>query len=155
MLDPELTNLFILACQGIAIIRHGVAEKRSVEIKADVVRLRPIHPSLKVFRFDLVSVDELGAELAVARMEADPMRTGNDRKHLFKIGSELLDRLRFAGIGAGDLKSTAAELGIGSFKPADIIALPAMNRDRNPIKPLEDCIGINADRSVPFFRVLI
>ena len=51
------------------------------------------------------------------------------------------------GIVAGDGEA-AAERFAGGFEAADVVALPAVERDRNLREPLEGRVGVDAERGV-------
>ena len=91
----------------------------------------------------------LAADLGVDRVQVEPMRAGDQRERLFEIGAQLVRRARLAGIVAGD-RQAAAELFARVLEAADVVALPAVERDRNRRQPLDRRVGVDAERRVTF-----
>ena len=79
---------------------------------------------------DLVAIDLFAAELAVERVQVQAMFAGNERERLVEIGPEFIRSARLAWVIAGHGDTTAKTF-TGVFKASYVIALPAMQRDRN------------------------
>ena len=110
--------------------------------------------SLEMLRLDFVPIYFLPAELAVERVQVQTMFARNQRECLIEIGAEFVGRAGFAGIISGGnnaARKRAAEI----LKAAHVIALPAMQRDRNFGELLEDGVGVDAERGVAFARELV
>ena len=93
-------------------------------------RAQSIH-SAKCSGADGVAVDALAAEVAVEGVQVEAMPAGNQREGLFRVGAQLLGCARLARIVAGR-RQPAAELHPELLEPADVISLPAVQRDRRP-----------------------
>ena len=96
------------------------------------------------------TIDFFASQIGVAGMEIESMFARNEREGLVEIGAKLSDRTGFAGVVAGGLNSPTRETGVGFFKSADIVALPAMEGDRNGFEVLEGLLGINSEIGVLF-----
>lgn len=83
-------------------------------------------------------------------MEIEAVFARNERERLVEIGAELGDRTGFAGVVAGGLNAASGEAGIRFFKASHIVALPAMEGDRNGFEVLEGFFGIDSEISVLF-----
>jgi len=79
------------------------------------------------------------------------MRAGDQRQHLIQVGAQLFRRAGLAGIVAGDRESTA-ELFAGVLESADVISLPAVERDRNGSEPFDGRVGVDAECRVTLSR---
>ena len=79
------------------------------------------------------------------------MAAGDAGEGFFKIGAEFLRRAGAAEVVAGDGQA-AAEFGRGVFEAADVVALPAVERNGNRGETVEGAIGIDAEFGVLFAR---
>ena len=77
------------------------------------------------------------------------MRAGEERQRLVQVGAELVGRAGLAGIVAGDRQAAADRLA-RALEPADVVPLPAVQRDRDGRQPLEGRLDVDAP-----FRVLL
>ena len=116
-----------------AIGRFGMRKAGGIEIQAESILLRPRNPVREMFRRDFVAVDFFAVELAVKGVQVQAMFAGDQRKGFLQIGAKFFRRARFAGIIAGGDQS-AAERAAEIFKSADIVALPAVERNGNPLR---------------------
>src|SRR5882672_4141961 len=106
-------------------------EARGIEVKAEAVGFRPVDPVPEVAGFDFVAIHALAAALAINRVQIHAMFAGDQRKGLLDVGAQLVRRARPAGVMTGDGKAAPgrdAEI----FETANVITLPAMERDRDP-----------------------
>jgi len=72
-------------------------------------------------------------------------------KRLFQVGAQFLGSAGLAGMISGDGQTTA-EFSAGLFKSADIIALPAVERNGNPGELAEGAPDVHTQFIVPFLR---
>ncbi len=72
------------------------------------------------------------------------MLAWDEREGFVQILLQFLDRAGFSGIVARGLNA-ASQRTAGAFKAADIVALPAMEGDRNGGERLQDGFGIDAE----------
>src|ERR1700722_6289308 len=100
-------------------------EARRVEIQAEFIDFGPRDPVFEMIRRDGVAINFATAKLAVKGMQIHPMGPGNKREGMLQIGAKFVRRRGFAGIIARD-GDAAAEPPARVFKPADIVALPAL-----------------------------
>ena len=84
-----------------------VREAGRVEIEADAVAFGPVDPVREMFGLDVVAIDVLAAELAVAGVQIEAMRAGDERERLLEVGAQFVRRARLAGIIAGDREAAA------------------------------------------------
>ena len=85
---------------------------------------------LEMFGLESVALDLAAAGLGIAGVEVQAMRAGQKRQRLVQIGPELVGRACLARIVAGD-RQAASQLLAGVLEPADVVALPAVQRDRD------------------------
>ncbi len=76
---------------------------------------------------------------------------GMSDRALSRSDAQLVRRAGLAGIVAGDRQAAADRLA-GVLEPADVVALPAMQRDRDRGKPAQGRIDIHAPIGVLFVR---
>ena len=134
-----------------AVGRLRVREEGRVEIHADLLALGPIDPALEMLRLDLVAIDAAAAELAVEGVQVEAVLAGDQREGLVQVGAKFLGRAGLAGIVARD-REAAAEFFARVLEAADVVALPAVERDRNRGEPLDGRVGVDAEFGVTFFR---
>src|ERR1035441_9171495 len=105
-------------------------EAGRIEIHANAVLLRPRDPVFEMRRRDLIAVLFPAAELAIEGVEIEAMFARDKRKGLFQISAQFIRRARLARIiSRGD--ESAAQRPAEIFKAADVVALPAVERDWN------------------------
>ena len=109
--------------------------------------LGPVDPPLEVRGLDLVALDFLSTGLGIAGVEVEPVRAGDQRQRLVQVGAQLIGRARLARIIARHRQS-AADRFAGVLETADIVALPAVQRDRNLGEPLKRPVDIDPQRRV-------
>ena len=149
VIDPEPADRLVGVGQGVAVGRQRVGEIGRVEVHADPPGLRPVDPASEMFGLESVALDLPAAGLGIAGVEVQAMRAGQERQRLVQVGPELVGRAGLAGIMAGD-RQAAAELLAGVLESADVVALPAVQRDRDGREPCQGRIDIDAP-----FRVLL
>ena len=104
---------------------------------------------LKVLGLERIALDLAAAGLGVAGVEVQAVRAGQERQRLVQVGPQLVGRAGLAGIVAGD-RQAAAELLARVLETADVVPLPAVQRDRDRREPRQGRIDIDAP-----FRVLL
>ncbi len=130
--------------------RLRVGEAGGVEIHAHAVGFRPVDPAFEVFGLDLVAVHLFAAELAVERVEVEAVFAGDERERRVEVRAEFIGRAGLAGVVAGH-RDAAAEAFAGVFEAADVIALPAVERDRDAGERGHCGFGIDAHSGVAGF----
>ena len=98
---------------------------------------------------DLVAVHLFAAEFGVAGVQVEAVSAGNEGKGLLQIGAQLVRRAGLAGIIAGG-DQPAAQRRAEIFKPADVIALPAMEGNGNARQRLQGVVNVHADGGITF-----
>ena len=83
---------------------------------------------LEMLNGNLVAVHLFPAELAVERVKIQAMFARNEREGFFQVRTQLVRCPRFAGIISRGGQS-ATESATGVFKSAEVVALPAVERD--------------------------
>src|SRR5580658_5372095 len=104
-----------------------------VEIETETVLLRPGNPVRKMPWLDLVAIHFLATKFAVECVQIQAMLARDERECLVDVGTEFVWRAGFAGMIARDGESVA-ECAANIFKAANVIALPALQRDGNSRK---------------------
>lgn len=149
MFDPELANALVPVREGEAISGLGMRETRGIEIEAQPMRLRPADPVLEVRDFDLVAIHFPAPKLAIHRVKVDAMLARDEGKGLLQVGPQFIRRACLAGIVARDRKSTA-QRAAKILESADVVSLPAVERNWNLGKSLKGVIHIHAQSGVAF-----
>ncbi len=148
--DPKLADAWVGMGEGKAIVGEGMGEKTGVEVEAEFAFPTPIDPALKMCDGVGVAVDFGSLEIGIQGMQIKPVSAGDEGIGLVEIGSQLLQGACFAGVIAGGLNATAGERGIGFFKAADIVSLPAMEGNGDAGESGKSDFGLNAETGVRF-----
>ena len=147
MLDPEIADRLLRVGEGEAVGRLGVGEAGGVEIHAHAVGFRPVDPTLEMLGLDFVAIDFFAAELAVEGVEVQAVLAGNEGERLVEVGAEFVRGAGLAGVVAGH-RDAAAEAFAGVFEAADVVALPAVEGDRDSGEFRHGGLGIDAEFGV-------
>jgi len=107
-----------------------------------------------MFRADLVAVDFFSAELAIDRVEAETVLSGDEGEGLGGVRAELVRRAGLARVVAGG-EDAAGQRAPGVLEASDVIALPAVKGDRDPGEAAEGLAGVHPDSGVSFLGVLV
>ena len=136
------------ACDSVMLSAAFGCEKYvGIEVEADAERLGPIDPAGVVLGADLVAVDELPAELAVRGMQVEAMRPGQQRERKRRVRSQVVGGACLARI-VSRRRQAAAEPGSELLEAFDVVALPAVQRDRNRGKARERRLAVDAGLAV-------
>ncbi len=106
--------------------------------------LGPFDPAAEVLGFDGVAVDGKVAELAVHRVEVDPVPAGDEGEGLLEVGPELVDGAGPARIRPGDLKAAAGQAAGLALEAAHVVALPAVDRQGDRLQAGQRLFRIDA-----------
>jgi hypothetical protein len=110
--------------------------------------LGPIHPGGEMLRLDGVAVHEFAGEVAVDGVEIQAMAAGQKLVDEIEVAAKLVEGAGLAGVVAGGLDATPRESGVGFFKAADIVALPAMQGNGCAREGGEGGLDIHAEGGV-------
>jgi hypothetical protein len=149
VLDPETPHRGVGRGEGEAVPRARVGEEGLVEIQAQATGFGPGDPGAEVLRGERVAVHAPAAGLGVAGVEVEAVPAGNERQRLLEVGAQFIGRAGLARVIAGD-GQPAAGRGAGVFKAADVVALPAVNRDGDAGEGLECGVGVHTGLGVAF-----
>ena len=153
MFDPEVADAFVAVRQRlVAALR--VREAGAVEVQFHVVGFRPVDPTLEVFRFDLIAVYLLTAEVAVDGVDVQTVITRQQAFHLFDVFAHFFDVAGFAGIVAGSL-NTARKLAVRVFETGYVVRLPAVQRQGYFGDLFQYGVGIDTDFGIACFGGLV
>ena len=83
-----------------------------------------------MLRTNRIPLDRPAAELAVEGVEVEPMRSGDEGERLCGVGAELVGGSRLPRI-IPRRRQAAAQPAVRILEPADIVSLPALQRDRH------------------------
>jgi hypothetical protein len=128
MFNPELANLFVRITQCKTTTLR-VRERSRVEVQFQIVLLSPFHPSLEVFSFNLVTVNELTTEFTISFVKVQTIRTSQKRRNLLDVLTKFIYIAGFARIVTSCL-DTAGSSNV-TFEADNIVSLPAMEADRS------------------------
>ena len=145
--DPVYAGGLVGAGKGEAVAHLWMREEGWIEIEADLDALRPGDPVFELFDAQFVAVNLASAHLGVAGMEIQAMASGNDGDGLLEIGAQFRGGGGLAGIISRDGEA-AAEFLSGIFKSADVVALPAMDGNRDAGELFEGLVGVDAEFGV-------
>ena len=126
-----------------------MGKESRVEVQANLDGLGPRDPIPELLDAQLVALNLAPAHFGIAGVEVETMATGNDRQRLLEVRPQLSGGAGFAGIIAGD-GQPATEFRTGALEAADIVALPAVDGDRDAGQLFEGLVGIHAKRGVAF-----
>src|ERR1044071_2402112 len=102
-----------------------------------------------MFRRDRVAIHAAVSEFAVRRVKVEAVATGNERPRLGGVQAQFVGGARLSGIVAGG-GNPAAERLTGPLEAADVVALPAMQRNGDRRKAPQGNSRVDAQRGVPF-----
>ena len=148
--DPELAHFRVGAAQREAVLHHRVGEERGVEVQTDVILFRPGDPVGEVFRPDFVAADLLLAGFGVERVQIEPLFARNQRQDFIDVAAELFRVAGPARIVAGHLNAAVQRAAV--LETGDVVALPAVQADRDLIQPLECRLDVDAEFPIHLLR---
>src|SRR5262245_52797600 len=96
-----------------------------------------------MFGTDLVPIGLVVSEIAVEGVEVESMAAGDERECLIEVIAQFVGVACAAGVIAGDGESTA-DFVAGVFEAADIIALPALERDGDGGEAAQGAVNIDS-----------
>ena len=126
-----------------------MGEVAGVEVEAQFALLAPVDPVLELGGGVFVALNFLAIEIGVERVQIKPVFAGDQRKSFVEILPELNIGAGFAGVVAGRLDA-AAKRPIGIFRSRHVVALPAMEGNRDGLQFLEDGFGVDAELCIGF-----
>ena len=149
MVDPELTDSFVVVRKGEAVCAQRMREAGRVEVELDAYVLCPVDPAVKVLAFLLVT----GNRCIAVEIYGVERETLDTRDHLhcdFEVSAEFVDGAGAARIVTGGL-DTARQRSRGVFETDNVVALPALDGYRYFSGLLHCKVGIYAELCVHFF----
>ena len=90
VLDPEAADALVAMGQRETVGGLGMREEGGVEVQSDAPLGRPVHPTLEMFRLDLVAFHPPAAVLQINGMEAEAVFAGKKAQGLFGVGPQLV-----------------------------------------------------------------
>jgi len=147
VLDPKAANAGVGMGQREAIGGLGMSEVGRIEVQSQLPLLRPADPAAEVLRCEGIPLDAPAARLGITGVQAEAMGAGYERQRLLEIGAQLVGRAGFAGKVARDSQA-AAQPAPAFSKAAHVVALPAMQRQRQPRQLLQRPVGIDAEPGI-------
>jgi len=142
VLDPELPHARVGAGERQSVLHHRVREVGGVEVEADAVLFRPVDPAFEVLHFQFIALDLPAVGLGVDRVQVEPLLAGDEREHFVNICAQFFGVAGAARVVAGH--SQSAVEGPGVLEAGDVVALPAVEADRDAIEPLERGFDIDS-----------
>ena len=130
MLDPKLPDPLVGMGERETAGRFCVGKAGGIEIEPHSPLLRPLDPGLEVGRFNLVAINLLPGKLAVEGMQVEPVAARDEREGHVEIGPQFIRRAGLARIVARHCQP-AAEFLAGMLKAANVVPLPAVERNGN------------------------
>jgi len=148
--DPEATDRRVGVGQGESIGGERMGEAGRVEIEPHAPVLAPIDPGLELGDGVAVAVESFGDRIGVGGVEVEAVGARDAREGVVEIGPEFGGCARFARVIPGGLDASAGEGGVRLFESADVVALPAVERDRCGGKRRKSRLGIDSEQGVGF-----
>ena len=142
--DPELADGLVGVRERGVVGGLRVREIRRVEVQADAERLGPVDPAREVLGPDLVAIDLRAAELAVEGVEVEAVAARDERERLVGVGAQFVRRAGGSRVVAGG-REAAAEFAAELLEAAHVVALPAVQRNRDRREPGERRLGVHAE----------
>lgn len=96
-----------------------------------------------MFGLESIALDPAAAGLGIARVEIQAMRARYEGQRFIQVAPELVGCACFTGIMAGNCQATS-QLLARVLEAADIVTLPAMERDRDLREAADGFLDINA-----------
>jgi hypothetical protein len=87
-------------------------------------------------------------------MEVEPVLSGDHRQRGVEVATEFIGRAGAAGVVAGHGQTAADRSPLG-FEPADVVALPAMQRHGDLRQGRESLLGVHPESLVTLTRELV
>ena len=150
--DPEISDLLIRRRKGETALDHRVREEGRIEIDSETSLLCKLDPLVKVLGLYVVALD-LFICYCIYCVKIDALLSGHAGKSKIKVSHKLIGSGSLSGIVTGNLNSSGKS-GI-ALKAVYIIALPAMDRDRNICKLCKSRLGVNAVFGIDLFRLFV
>ncbi len=139
---PELADTGIGMRQGKPVVGVRVGEIGRVEIEPHRGGLGPVDPAREMFRFQRIAIDLSPAGFGVAGMDIDLVLAGYEGEHLVQVGPHLVTVAGAARVVAGRHDPAAAGT-VRGFEPGHVVALPAVDRDRDRQAGRDRLVGIH------------
>ena len=155
MIDPELPYRLVRVREGEVVLRQGMGKERGIEIQPHAASLGPFDPALEVLGSNLVAVHFPACEFAVDRVKVHAVAPRDEGKRGVEVLAKLLNSSSLPGKVAGRLDPAALQGGSLAFKSTDVVALPAMQRDRRRGEASQGLLGIHAESGVHFRGVSV
>ena len=152
VLYPELADRGVgVAERQVAAL--GMRKACAVEVELETLFLRPLYPTVEMFRLDLVPIDKLATEVAINLVEVKSVITCEKALRKSHIGTHLIDVAGTTRIVTRRLDSTTQ--GFIPFEAHHIIRLPAMQADRRFFQLSDGKVGIDSDSRIALFCNLV
>ncbi len=133
--------------QGVPVGRVRVREERRVEVDPDPPGPGPVDPAGEVLGPQRIPLDPPPAGLGIAGVEVEPVPAGDQAVCGVQVGPQLVRRPRLARIGPRHGQA-AAERPAAPLEPADVVPLPAVDRDGDLAQPRHRPVDVDADGGV-------
>ena len=130
-----------------------MTERGGVEVKLEIISLRPLDPALEMLDTDLVTVDELASEISINLMEVDTVVTSEKGLDKLEVSADLIDVACTSGIVAGGL-DTSGKASV-ALESHHVVCLPAMKGNLLLLKLLDSLVCVDTDGGVALFGHLI
>ena len=141
-------------CEGEPTLDQPVRKIRRIKIHPDTELLRPRDPALKLLGGQRITIDLLAVEFRVGRVQVDPLRPRDERTGPLEIRPQFRCGARAAEIVPRH-RNPVAQGAAGAVETADIVALPAVHRNRNPREIRQRAVGIDAECGVALTRQFV
>src|SRR5688500_36170 len=119
-------------------------EAGGIEVQSNAERFGPVDPSGEVLRADRVTIDASRPELAVEGVQVEAMFSRDQRQRPRRVAAQLVGRARLAGIVARRGEA-ATELAVRLLESADVVSLPAVERDGHEGEAADGGVGVDAE----------
>src|SRR5690349_5736961 len=96
----------------------------------------------------LIPLNAPPAIIGVNRVQVESMAARNQGQSLIHVGPQLIDVSRFTGVIASRLNASSGQPG-SAFETADIVPLPAMQRNAGFCQVCQSLLDIHSELRIP------
>ena len=150
VIDPESADGLIAAGEREPACGHGMREVSGVHVEPGGVRAGPVNPAAEVPGLELIAVHPRAAGLGIHGVKVDAVPAGEKAQRLLEVGAKLVAVGGAAHVVARR-EDAAGKHGI-AFQSGDVIALPAVQRNRRGEQRPDRFVGVHPERGVALAR---
>src|SRR6185503_3142745 len=136
-------NRIVRMAQRLPAGRQRMREERGIEVEFQPLPLRPLNPTGEMLGLELRAFHTAPAGFGINRMQVHAVAAWDHPQAALQITTQFVGRPRLAGVVAR-YRQPAVEPSRATFKPANVVPLPAMQRNARATQPLDCPLRIDA-----------